>query len=209
MRSISAKHPIVLGSASPRRRDLLAGLELPFEVLIVHAEEAQRPGEGHELYLERVVHNKLDAVQEQLARAPREHAAVLVADTIVLLDEEILGKPRDVDDAVRLVSSLVGRTHRVHTRYAVALPGGPEPVIARTVESFVTMRAACIEEVRRYARSGEGLDKAGAYAVQGMGAFLVKAIEGSWSNVVGLPVCELISDLEELALLDGFPLQSS
>jgi septum formation protein len=94
----------------------------------------------------------------------------------------------------------------VFTRYAVASADAPETRrVCRTVESKVTMRAASREELRRYAATGEGLDKAGAYAVQGIGSFLVERIDGSYSNVVGLPACELVSDLKSLGLLGEFP----
>jgi len=154
-------------------------------------------------YLERIVGDKLGAV------ARRGHTGVgglLVADTTVVLDGEILGKPRDVDEAERLVQRLIGRTHVVYTRYAISGPLAPGAALrSRSVRSEVTMRAATPAEVRRYAETGEGLDKAGAYAVQGIGTFLIERIDGSYSNVVGLPACEVVLDLVELGLLAGFP----
>jgi septum formation protein len=128
-----------------------------------------------------------------------------VADTIVVLDGDVLGKPRDVADAEALLKRLSGRTHTVYTRYALAAADAAEPALERTVASQVTLRAAEPEELARYAATREGLDKAGAYAVQGIGAFLVEAISGSYTNVVGLPVCEVVLDLKRLGLLAGFP----
>jgi septum formation protein len=123
-----------------------------------------------------------------------------------VLDEDILGKPRDREEAAELVSRLAGRSHVVRTRYALSVaPELSRPWVERTVESIVTMRSASRDEVRRYAETGEGLDKAGAYAAQGIGAFLIQRIEGSFSNVVGLPACEIVLDLEASGILMGFP----
>jgi septum formation protein len=133
-------------------------------------------------------------------------AALLVADTIVRIEDRIIGKPRDIDDALVLLRLLSGREHIVHTRYAVASADDfARPLLARTVTSRVVLRSAPTEVLTRYAATGEGLDKAGAYAVQGIGAFLVERINGSYSNVVGLPVCEVISDLMAVGLLEDFP----
>jgi septum formation protein len=103
------------------------------------------------------------------------------------------------------VGRIVGRTHRVFTRYAITHADGTAPARARTVESAVTMRSASNEEVARYAATGEGLDKAGAYAAQGIGAFLIERIDGSYSNVIGLPICEVVVDLTSMGLLAAFP----
>lgn len=201
---IASTHPILLGSASPRRRDILRELGLPCVVRPANTPELERAGDTPEIFLERVVTEKLRA-----AEANRGHdafACVLVADTIVVFGDQILGKPTDVADAARLVGSLVGETHRVHTRFAfswVTAAGHGE--LALTVVSEVTMRSATHAEVVRYAQTGEGLDKAGAYAVQGLGAFLVERIAGSYTNVVGLPACELVRELTGAGLLVEFP----
>jgi septum formation protein len=202
---ITDEHPLILGSGSPRRREILSGLGIPLRIVVGSVDETPRPAEAVHEYLSRVVADKLDAA---LGKLPRGDAvpAVLVADTIVVVDGEILGKPRDVGEAAQLVSRLVGRSHVVRTRYAIQegrAPGGPR--VERTVESLVTMRAAGSDVVARYAATGEGLDKAGAYAAQGIGAFLVEKIDGSFSNVVGLPACEVARDLVEMGLLEGFP----
>jgi septum formation protein len=133
-------------------------------------------------------------------------AALLVADTIVVLHDRILGKPVDTDDAIRLLGEIAGRTHTVYTRYAIARAAEPAvAIVARTVQTRVTMRSASADEIDAYARTGEGLDKAGAYAAQGIGAFLVERIEGSYSNVVGLPACEVVADFCATGLLRHFP----
>jgi septum formation protein len=202
---ISQDRPLVLGSGSPRRYDILAGLGLPVRVVVGNVEEAPWSAEAPAEYLRRIVADKLADVARRLAGA-RPFAAVLVADTIVVLAERIIGKPRSSDDACALLSALVGTTHRVDTRYAIARSDCPErPVVERTVQTFVTMRPATADEVRRYAETGEGLDKAGAYAAQGIGAFLIERIDGSYSNVVGLPAMHVVSDLCSCGLLGHFP----
>lgn len=201
---ITSDMPLVLGSASPRRREILSGLGIPLRLLPAHLDEELAPGESPLGYIERIVSDKLAAVARLAASSAC--AGALVADTIVVVDGEVLGKPADVADAQRLLGRLVGRSHTVYTRYALARqPALADVAVARTVESKVTMRAASADEVARYAATGEGLDKAGAYAVQGIGAFLVERIEGSYSNVVGLPACEVIVDLLRVGLLERFP----
>lgn len=199
-RTISATSPLLLGSGSPRRRDILVGLGIPIEVSPANTDEDVGLTDP-ERFLHRVVADKLAAATAELER--RAYCvAVLVADTIVVLDGHILGKPRDGAHAAELVARLSGRTHGVFTRYAIRADG---EVVARTVGSRVTMRALSPEAARRYADTGEGADKAGAYAIQGVGAFLVRSIEGSYTNVVGLPSCEVVEDLERLGLIEGFP----
>ncbi|HTM45426.1 MAG TPA: Maf family protein [Polyangiaceae bacterium] len=202
-RVISPGCPLVLGSASPRRRELLTGLGIEHIVLPAQVVEDEQPGERAVPYVERIVEAKRVAVEQAVARQKIDHAAILVADTTVVLGDEILGKPSDERDALRLLKKIAGREHTVLTRYAISIAG--QAPLARTVSSQVTLRPASDELLERYAHTGEGLDKAGAYAVQGLGAFLVRAISGSWSNVVGLPTCELVEDLSALSLLGEFP----
>lgn len=198
---IDAANPLILGSGSPRRREIVSALGLPFRVLAADIDEERRPGEPPLEYLERIVSEKLAGVRRRLGGAP--HAAVLVADTSVVIDGDVLGKPADEADAARLFSRIAGRVHTVYTRYALGLPGEDSERLARTVATHVTIRAADAAEIRAYAATGEGLDKAGAYAVQGIGAFFIERVEGSYSNVVGLPACELLSDLQALGLGTG------
>jgi septum formation protein len=201
--AISQSSPLVLGSASPRRRDILSGLGIPIRVAAPNVPETELPDEAPLAYLERVVLEKLGGSAAALEGAG---SAVLVADTIVVLGGAVLGKPVDVADARSLLERLAGRTHVVYTRYAIARADAPlVPVVARTVQSSVTLRAASTAELEAYARTGEGLDKAGAYAIQGVGAFLVERIEGSYTNVVGLPACEVVMDLLAARLLERFP----
>lgn len=203
---ISAKLPLLLGSQSPRRKDILTSLRIPFTVLPADVVEDEEPGETPEKYLDRIVLAKLAAVAERAAAAARPFSAILVADTTVVLGAAILGKPRDVDHAEELLRALCGRTHEVFTRYALASARPfATPARVRSVRTAVRLRAASPSEIRRYAESGEGLDKAGAYAAQGLGSFLVESVEGSYTNVVGLPAAELVRDLLELGLLADYP----
>ena len=179
---------------------------MPFSVLPADVPEHALPGESPDAYVERIVADKLAAVARRSAAEGRPLRAILVADTIVVLGSRILGKPEDVADAERLLTDLCGRTHRVTTRYAIAAEAPFETAsVARSVHTEVTLRAASPSEIRRYAASGEGLDKAGAYAAQGLGAFLVERVHGSYSNVVGLPASEVVQDLMKLGLLGEYP----
>ena len=201
---IDVSHPLVLGSGSPRRREILQTLRIPLTVVPGEADESVGHGEAPADYLHRVVREKLRSVATRLGNTPC--GGVLVADTIVLVDDTILGKPADVDDARRMLASLSGRAHQVWTRFALAGASQPsEPVHEQTVRTIVHFRYLSEGEIRGYAESGEGLDKAGAYAVQGLGSFAVVRVEGSYPNVVGLPSCEVVSALLETGLLAGFP----
>jgi septum formation protein len=203
-RFVSQQAPLILGSASPRRRDLLAGLGLPFVVRPPDICEDRASKEAPNEYVERMACEKLLA----LASTPKGQggSALLTADTTVVIDGDVLGKPSDTREAFELLRRISGREHRVHTAYAIAHGDRPDRVVRlRRVESSVFLRQASDEELHRYAETGEGLDKAGAYAVQGIGAFLVERIDGSYTNVVGLPVCEMVVDFRDLGLLESFP----
>jgi septum formation protein len=202
---ITPQRPLCLGSASPRRRELLTGLGLPLRVVITEIDEEPRSREAPLDYLVRVVQDKLRAAAAKRSEL-EPCAALLVADTIVRVDDRVIGKPCDTAGALTLLQILSGREHIVHTRYAVSSANNwGVPLVERTVTSSVYLREAPLDTLRRYAETGEGLDKAGAYAVQGIGAFLVERIEGSYSNVVGLPVCEVIRDLTTTGLVREFP----
>jgi septum formation protein len=211
--------PLWLGSSSPRRREILENLRVPFRVAAGAPDERVHLGETPEAYLARVVLAKLAAVRAIVAADPRARPGdvVLVADTSVVLGDTILGKPidegggdraRGIVSARAMVAALAGRTHRVLTRFALALAqaqagGGPDAAVlhSETVDTRVTFRPLSDGVLTAYAESGEGLDKAGGYAVQGLGAALVARIEGSYSNVVGLPACEVVVALEALGLV--------
>lgn len=208
--ALSMSAPLILGSASPRRRDILSSLGIPFLVRSGTIDETPLPGEEPSHYLRRIVPAKLADVCRVSLDLRQECSGVLVADTIVVLGGEILGKPRDREHAEALLSRIVGRTHVVMTRFAISVaPDISTPRAERTVETRVTMRSVTPEAVRRYAATGEGLDKAGAYAAQGIGAFLISRIDGSFTNVVGLPASEVVEDLLTLGHLEAFPLSGS
>jgi septum formation protein len=179
---------LILGSTSPRRREILQALRIPFEVRGANANEDVLPGEAADRYLERVVAAKLDAVRALVPSGSAD--LILVADTTVIHRDAIMGKPVDFDEASAMIRTLAGQTHEVKTRFAFAEVGGPV-VHAETVTTAVTFRPLTEEEIVEYAGSGEGTDKAGGYGAQGLGSSLVSRIEGSHSNVIGLPACEV------------------
>ena len=176
---------LVLASGSPRRRELLSGLGFTFRVESADLDETPRPGESARGYVKRLAREKAHAVARRLSEP---EAVVLAADTSVILGEEILGKPRDAAHARQMLASLAGQRHLVLTAVAVAGPYHD----TRLVETAVTFRPASPEEIAWYVETGEPMDKAGAYAVQGRGNFLVSSLEGSPTNVIGLPLPETL-----------------
>jgi septum formation protein len=197
---ITADHPLLLGSASPRRRELASLLGVPFVVRSAAADESALPDERPGDYIERVTQAKLDAVSAMDLGAA---GGILVADTIVIApDGAVLGKPRDDDDARAMIERLAGKTHEVATRFALGpiLERGPsgDCAHAETVTTRVTFRALSRGEVLGYVSRGEGRDKAGAYAVQGAAGLFVERIEGSFTGVVGLPICEVLIAMRAL-----------
>jgi septum formation protein len=188
---------LLLASASPRRRDLLGQAGVAFEVRSAEIDESLRAGESPEQYAVRLAREKALSVASRSSGGPVRFA--LGADTIVVLEGRIYGKPADAEDAVRMLSGLLGRTHRVLTAVALARSDGAALREVR-VESRVTLREAGEPEIRAYVASGEPLDKAGAYALQGEGGRFVLRVEGSRSNVIGLPLEETLALLREAGL---------
>src|SRR5690606_27524681 len=174
---------VYLASASPRRRELLRQIGVRFEPAATAVDEARVPGETPAEYVVRVTRAKAQAAHAVLGRA----ALVLAADTAVVLDDRILGKPEDARAAEHMLASLSGRTHRVYT--AVALQGD-DRVETRFSSSEVRMRTTTLGERRAYCASGEPLDKAGGYAIQGLAAVFIEHLAGSYSGVMGLPLFE-------------------
>ncbi|MNM23963.1 septum formation inhibitor Maf [Pseudomonas putida] len=175
--------PLYLASGSPRRRELLTQIGVPFIVISAPIDESPLPSESAPAYVERLARAKAAA---GLARVDGP-AVVLGADTAVVLDGRILGKPENREDALAMLADLSGREHQVLT--AVALDDG-QRVHSFCVTSTVRFRAISTDEAQRYWASGEPVDKAGGYAVQGLGAVFVTGLSGSYSAVVGLPLCE-------------------
>ena len=186
---------LVLASGSPRRKELLAQVGLDFAVEVSGVDETLRAGETPRAHTRRLARAKASAVAE---RRPGEW--ILGADTTVVIDGKILGKPRDAADAARMLRMIGGRWHVVFTSFCLMNAGDPRSV-EETAESRVFFRALTGAEIRWYIASGEPMDKAGAYAVQGIGAALVQRIEGSYTNVVGLPLAETVTALERLGVL--------
>lgn len=174
---------LILASASPRRQALLIAAGFSCDVDPVEVDERRHAGEPPAQYVERVARLKADA---GAVRHPRQ--VVLAADTIVVLGEDVLGKPADDQDAVRMLRRLSGRTHEVLTAVAIASGGETVVKVERTV---VWVDSLSAEDIRWYVASGEPRDKAGAYAIQGLFSRFVPRIEGSYSNVVGLPVASV------------------
>lgn len=176
----------MLASASPRRRELLEGLGLRFEVRPAKIDESTGSGESAHAYVQRLAVEKARSIA---ARNPE--ALVLGADTVVVLDREILGKPKDPSEAKQMLRRLSGRAHTVLTAIAVCGPIEEATVVSTRVQ----FRTLGDEEIDWYVKTKEPFDKAGAYAIQGIGSFLVQQIEGSFSNVVGLPLAETLQML--------------
>ncbi|MFZ0394446.1 MAG: Maf family protein [Terracidiphilus sp.] len=209
---------LILASASPRRRELLAQAGYEFEVRPAHINEDLRDGEDPIAYVTRLAREKAEAVLRQMAEEPQPELAspgelvVLGADTTVTLDGHILAKPEDEADARRMLTLLSGRTHRVITGAAVVSAGCPmSPVLGHgkpspglrcqvaaevTAVRFLTLSA---DEIAAYVATGEPMDKAGAYAIQGRAAKWIPRIEGDYFNVVGLPLALVDSMLESIA----------
>ncbi len=181
---------LVLASASPRRQELLRNAGIPFEVQPAHIAEDPLPGEPAKDCAERLAREKALAV----ARL-RPGNAVLGADTVVVIDSQILGKPAGAADAARMLRLLSGRTHRVITGVCLVLDG--ECSVGSEITS-VEMSEISEEEIASYVATGEPMDKAGAYAIQGIASRWIPRIEGDYSNVVGLPVARVYRMLREL-----------
>jgi septum formation protein len=178
--------PIVLASASPRRRALLQQIGAAHEVLAVDVDESALAGESAAQLARRLA--RIKALEGR--RRDGGDRPVLGADTVVVVDGQALGKPADRDDAVRMLLQLAGRAHRVLTAVALALPGAGGDVREALSDTEVVMRAITPEEAADYWSSGEPQGKAGGYAIQGRGAVFIERIVGSYSGVMGLPLYE-------------------
>ena len=176
---------LVLASGSPRRRQLLEMLGLGVEVRPPRIAEIRAPGEDPRSYVERLAREKAASVAGDL---------VLGADTTVVVDGEVLEKPADADDALRMLRRLQGRTHQVLTAIALKTPRG---MLGATDVTAVVFRTADDDLLRAYVATGEPMDKAGAYGIQGYGAALVERIDGDFFSVMGLPVRRVLELLEQ------------
>lgn len=188
--SANLKSKIILASASPRRKELLSRAEVKFDICIKSVDETvpagMNPAEGAE---------HTAAVKAMAVSFINNDAIVIGADTIVVLGDEVLGKPKDKEDAVRMLKMLSGREHEVITGVCLAYGGKYETFHCVSKVRFFPLTD---EEIRRYVLSGEPLDKAGAYGIQGKGMMLVESIEGDFYNIVGLPVALVVRRIREL-----------
>ncbi len=188
------KRLIVLASASPRRRELLEKIGLKIQVDPSEFPEKTRQYLSPE---ELVKYNSLGKANFVASRHP--DAIIIAADTIGVLNNHLIGKPHNAKEAVIMLHSLSGKTHRVVTALTV-IDTGSDNLLTRTVETYVHIKKLTSQEIQNYVQSGEPLDKAGAYAIQGMGALIVEKIRGDYYNVVGLPLNALSDCLKELGI---------
>ncbi|HXS27299.1 MAG TPA: Maf family protein [Steroidobacteraceae bacterium] len=191
---------VCLASASPRRRELLEQIKVAHEIEAADVDEARLPGEAPRAYVLRLAREKALSVQSR--RPPGQ--PVLAADTAVVLEESVFGKPRDRQDAFEMLTALGGRNHQVLT--AVALAARSTVATALSV-STVRLRVLTQAERSAYWQSGEPCDKAGAYAIQGLGAVFVECLSGSYSGVMGLPLFETAQLLEAAGVPCGARVQ--
>lgn len=184
-----SRRTIVLASRSPRRSELLAAAGISFEVLAADIDETPHTNEAPEAYVERLAIEKASAVL-----ALRPGTTVIGADTTVVIDGQILGKPADAQDATDMLRLLQGRPHDVFTGVAVASASG---VLAAVAHTRVWFRVMTDEDISWYVASGQPMDKAGAYGIQGLASRFIDRIDGSYTNVVGLPVAVVFSILNQ------------
>ena len=188
---------LILASASPRRRELLQQTPLRFRVIPSHTEETRRREETAQTYVARIAAEKARAVAER-----QPGFWVLAADTIVVLEGQVFGKPTDLDNARQILTTLSGRPHQVMTAF-VLLDTAGKTTAAEVVTSQVTFKEMSASEVTAYLATGEPFDKAGAYAFQGKGRDLIAQVSGSHSNIIGLPMDEVTAALRAVGLLSA------
>lgn len=214
---------IILASASPRRKELLERLGFTVKVIPSAVDEVRMEGEAAENFVKRMARTKCLAVVDRLNQtmypaegdAARRYPAaagsrsaesrwVIGADTVVVLGDRILGKPKDTAEAAEMLHRLGGHSHRVITGFCIHdLKKNKEGIQA--VSTDVRFKRLTPSEIEKYIAVGESMDKAGAYAVQGVGAYLIDSIVGSYTNVVGLPLCQTVEMMEEMGAHDILP----
>jgi len=188
---------IILASSSPRRRDLLEKLGWDIRIAVPEIDENPLPNESPENLCVRLSAEKAGKIANSPPYNGKENILVIAADTIVVVDGDVLGKPADESESIHMLKRLQGRSHYVLTGVSVVTKDKTLSNIERTKVNF---RPLCDEAVRAYAATGEGSDKAGAYAIQDKGSLLVASIEGDYFNVVGLPLCRLSLMLEQIGV---------
>jgi septum formation protein len=196
---ISIKNPLVLASASPRRKELLEQVRIPFKIIQSDIDENGEDGAPNEICM-RLAEKKALSVYKA-----SDKNWILGADTIVVKDNNIMGKPVDADNAANMLRRLSSCDHEVITGFSIIDPSGSIAISSHVVTT-VTFKALLPEEIDAYIKTNEPFGKAGAYAIQEIGAFMISGINGSYSNVVGLPLFELIDSLLRVKALERFPL---
>ena len=199
--AVSRDYHLILASESLRRTNLLQQVGLPFHAVPSHVEENQVRGKPS-AKASRLAEKKARAVHSKF-----KNSWILGADTIVVIGEKVLGKPRDHHDAQSMLSFLRGKEHRVITAFCLLNPAG-DVAQAEGITTLVKIKWLTEDEIKAYVATGEPFGKAGSYAIQGIGAFMVESISGSYTNVVGLPVCAVIKSLLAAGALKNFPLPS-
>jgi septum formation protein len=187
--------PLIMASESPRREQLLRSLGLTFEVVASGVEEEADPKKAPEILVCGHAREKAQAVSDRFSES-----WVLSADTVVVLREKVFGKPATAGEALVMLQQLGGRSHHVYTGLCL-MHGAPAFTRTEVVRTEVHFKSLSDAEIMAYVRTGEPFDKAGAYGIQGMGAFLVESIHGSYTNVVGLPLCETLKWLLEMQII--------
>lgn len=191
---LRAPSSLVLASGSPRRAVLMGKFGIPFQIVVSGDPETLAPGLSPAEQALHLARQKASAVAATLP-----HGLIIGADTVVAIDQELLGKPRDDTDAVRMLRALRGREHKVITGVALVDAATGE-IASRAVNSIVHVRHLSDEEIAAYVATGEPADKAGAYAIQGIGSHLIAGLEGCFNNVVGLPMCAVAALLADAGL---------
>ncbi|OIP42150.1 MAG: septum formation protein Maf [Deltaproteobacteria bacterium CG_4_8_14_3_um_filter_51_11] len=196
---ISSENPLILASDSPRRRDILTQLRIPFRQVSSNSEEKKAAGDPMKDVC-------LIAERKAMAVRPSEPSSwIMAADTVVVLGDNVMGKPTDAREAFAMLTNLDGKSHRVITGLCILSPIGTR-ALCDSVVTEVRFRDIAESEINAYIATGEPFGKAGAYAIQGIGAFMVEGITGSYTNVVGLPACVLVKALIEAGAIAQFPI---
>jgi len=193
--TICISNPFILASASPRRQELLQSVGLKFKTIPAHVNEEYIAGENPREHVKRLALDKALAIAHKYP-----DAWVLGADTIVVIDGMILGKPKNKSQAQKMLEKLSGREHKVFTGFTLAQVASKVSK-TKVIQSAVRFKTISPEEMEWYISCDEPYDKAGGYAVQGKGAYFIKAIRGSYTNVIGLPLCEVLKELKSLATI--------
>jgi septum formation protein len=194
--SITSNASFILASASPRRREILQSVGLNFKIIPAHVNEDYLTGESPQQHVRRLSYNKAITIAEK-----NQNAWVLGADTIVVIDGIILGKPKNKTQAKDMLEKLSGREHKVFTGFTIALMES-EIYKTKVIQSTVRFKIIRPEEIKWYINCDEPYDKAGGYAIQGRGAYFIRSIRGSYTNVIGLPLCEVLETLISLKAIN-------